>query len=58
MCPVCLGANLEICTVGTNGRDLGNLWVDARAEDAMKEVEPGAGAYSCTRYVFFLSRLL
>eukprot|EP01050_Picozoa_sp_SAG11_P070024 SAG11_NODE_51387_length_110_cov_47.000000_1_plen_28_part_01 len=28
MCPVCLGANLEICTVGTDGRDLGNLWVD------------------------------
>ena len=49
MCPVCLGANLEICTVGMDGRDLGNLWVDARAEDAMKEVEPGAGDYSCTR---------
>jgi hypothetical protein len=43
LCPVCLGANLEICTVGMDGRDLGNLWVDGGADDAMNEVEPGAG---------------
>eukprot|EP01050_Picozoa_sp_SAG11_P024183 SAG11_NODE_5076_length_1671_cov_5.290076_2_plen_53_part_00 len=35
------GANLEICTVGMDGRGLGNLWVDGGADDAMNEVEPG-----------------
>jgi hypothetical protein len=50
LCPVCLGANIEICTVGTDGRDLGNLWVDAGADDAMNEAEPGALGYSCTRH--------
>ena len=45
LCPVCLGANIEICTVGTDGRDLGNLWVDAGADDAMNEAEPGVAAF-------------